>query len=151
MMIKGIRVVDSGRPLVLYVHEKDVAKGKAKDCENCAIAVALKRQLKVRHVRVYLTKTYVLIRGRWVRYHTPRDCRNQLKRFDRGIGFEEAVYKLAPPSPTERINGRAHHGNSPRSLAMLNNKNAKGAKKRTTGVRASAYQDLYRDMIEQRA
>src|SRR5215831_19978885 len=112
MMIKGQRVVDANKPIVLYVHDNDVAKGKVKNCEECAIAVALKRQLRLSRVRVYLTRTYVFSGGRWVRYHTPKDAREQLRKFDRGLGFIEAVYKLVPPYPTERINGRARHGTS---------------------------------------
>src|SRR5262252_3651826 len=80
MMLRGRRVVDANRPLVIYVHKNDVALGQIKNCEECAIAIAIKRQLRVRQVIVLLSIAYIFRKGRWERYAMPLDAREQLRR-----------------------------------------------------------------------
>ena len=144
MKIAGKKVVDARKPLLLEITSRDVANSSRKDPNNCAAAVACKRQEHVKDVRVHLSHTYVDVGDKFIRYVTPNRMRTEIVAFDRGVQFEPGQYNLRPPQPSHKLGARDLRKKRPPSIH-------KGNKKRKwhtpSGVRASAHSNLFKKVV----
>lgn len=101
--IDGKKVVDANYKMAVTVDKADIAKGKKKEPNSCAVALACVRQLDAMSARVHLTRTYVEFPKRWLRFRTPISVRNNLVAFDQGGQFLPDTYYLLPLAKSERL------------------------------------------------
>lgn len=115
MQINGLPVVDAKKRITITISEQDVAKGKSKDPASCAAARACKREVpKCTQARVHISRTYLKIKGRWMRYHTPVSLRSEIVAFDRGASFDPGTFVLAPLQPSKKATGRRQGSSKPK-------------------------------------
>lgn len=102
MEIAGKPVVNAKKKITIEVTQDDfmVAKktGGVKDPAGCAAAVAAIRQGLCTQAKVHLGRTYLFDpeTGKWQRFNTPADLRNEIIAFDRGGRFQPGTYELKP-------------------------------------------------------
>lgn len=101
--IEGMPLKDARTPLVVTIKAADIRGSEKKSPDCCAAAVALCRQLHVKKARVYLSRTYILERGQWVRYVTPQALRTEIIMFDRAGIFEPGDYRLDTLKHSQRM------------------------------------------------
>jgi len=110
--LDGYHVVDANRILEFNVTQRDVNKGKPSACE-CAIAVAIMRELGAKRVRVNATRAYVERNGKYVRYKVPRGLLEQIELFDSRGDMGTGVFQLVPFSESSRLGVRHRSDNPP--------------------------------------
>jgi hypothetical protein len=96
MKINGLPVKNAKKPVLLHILPKDIAASKSKKPDNCAAAVACKRQLGATEARVHVGRTFLRFNGHWDRYYTSKALRAEIVAFDRGGKFEPGEYMLSP-------------------------------------------------------
>lgn len=107
--IDGKPVHDAKSRIVIEISRQDISAGKTKDPSSCAAAKACLRQVpKCTSVRVYKSRTFLKIRDKWFRYHTPPSMKLEIVAFDRGAHFLPGVYVLSPMQPSHRATGKSH-------------------------------------------
>lgn len=140
MRIKGLRVVDTKGKRRLIISHSDIRGASIKDPENCAAAVALRREPGVQEARVYLSRTYLKEGDKYIRYLTPRSLRDEVVAFDRGGKFEPGAHVLLP------VQASAHIGTTrPKHKPPKKSHPQKGARStvhRIHGVRPDAHKGL---------
>lgn len=99
--IDGQKVTDAKKPIMLIVTDDDCRRANRKKPESCAVARACGRIAE--EARVHLSRLYLRIKGKWMRYETPASMRDEIIAFDRGGTFEAQQFKLNPPRPTRRL------------------------------------------------
>ena len=126
MKINGLPVKNAKKPISLHITAKDILASKSKKPDNCAAAVACKRQLGATEARVHVGRTFLRFNGHWERYLTSRALRAEIVAFDRGGKFEPGEYMLSrlqkshtnrakqttyPKKPAKKVKKRAkyHH------------------------------------------
>lgn len=143
MKIDGKKVVDAHKPLLLEVTSNDVKNSKRKDASACAAAVACKRQLHVKDVRVHASMTYVDHGDKWVRYQTPADLKLEALAFDKGGVFDPHTFKLRPPSSAHKLGARP-----PRRTDPKKKRNTKSRPyHRIKNVRASQFDNVWKERV----
>lgn len=143
MKINGKKVVDARKSIMLTISKSDVTNGQIKKPDSCAIALACKRHFGAISAKVHLSRTYVELDNKWVRFHTPDALRTEIISFDRGKKFEEGEYKIPAIRPSARLTGKATGSEINKTNPNRNrNTNAKGKHHFVIGVRASAYKNL---------
>tara|TARA_R100000306_G_C4281676_1_gene95404 strand:- start:125 stop:541 length:417 start_codon:yes stop_codon:yes gene_type:complete len=107
MKLKGNKVVDATKDLVLIVMQKDVDFASRKKNHSCAVAKACARQEKMEAL-IHLTRVY-LRNGEehWTRYILPPSLRGELIAFDRGGTFIPDTYVLLAPKKSEKLGSHA--------------------------------------------
>lgn len=140
MKIDGKPVRDAKKPLLLEVRQTDIDKSDKKKPNNCAAAVACKRQEHVKDVRVHLTQVYVDRGEYWERYRTPPRMRQEIVVFDRGANFVPNIYTLTAPIETQKLGAR--DGRKKRDHKTTSGKPAREWHA-VTGVRASAHKNVW--------
>ncbi len=135
---EGLPVVDGHEDIDLVINKNDVENSRKKDPNNCAAAMAGRRELKT-DVRVYLTRTYVkdAKHERWVRFITPRSISTEIISFDRGASFEPGEYTLKAPIETQKLGYSARRGGIKTGTGKKRKKNHI-----TTNVRVSAKEKM---------
>lgn len=103
MRIDGLEVKDATKPIIISVKKQDVAKSKAKDPSMCAAAIACRRELGVKDVRIHLSKAYIRENNHWVRYEVPKSLRTEVITFDRAKSFTPDDYELKPCCRTDKL------------------------------------------------
>ena len=106
--INGLPIVDAKKRIKIAITKRDCKLGKTKDPGACAAARAILRQTHCKQARVHLSRTYVQMGKKWVRYHTPHSIRSEVISFDRGAKFSPGVYTLSPMSPTNKLGSYTH-------------------------------------------
>lgn len=101
-LFEGLPVVDATRKLRLEITGGDIEISKKANPAQCAAARAITRQFKT-EARVFMTKTYVKQKNRWVRFETPNSIGREITAFDRGANFEAGEYTIIPVSPAARL------------------------------------------------
>jgi hypothetical protein len=104
--IKGIPVIDSKKPVTIEITSRDIENGDAKDPGNCAMARACKRARHATAAKVHLTRTYLKVDGKWLRFRTPDSLRAEIIAFDRGGKFAPGEYTLALMPPALKLGAR---------------------------------------------
>lgn len=111
--IDGVKVIDAKRPLTLIVTKDDVRKADVKKPDNCAVALACRRQFGATEARVHLSRVYLRTNGgKWMRYVTPRDMRSEIIAFDRGGAFETGEFRLMKVQASKLL-GKRSGGTAP--------------------------------------
>jgi hypothetical protein len=124
--IDGLPIFDAKKAISLTINAKDVDRADPKRPDNCAVAIACRRQTHAKEVRVHLGRVYVRANDlNWQRYITPRPMRAEIIAFDRGGEFEPGTFTLSAPQPTKRVTGK-RQGTSRQRVA----KGVTGGKKR---------------------
>lgn len=88
------RTTDAVRGVKFNITSRDVRRAKAKDPENCAAALALKRRFGADRVEVHASRIYVEVGRRRLRFATPQALKVETVVLDRGGKFEPGEYKL---------------------------------------------------------
>jgi hypothetical protein len=133
MEINGLKVIDTTRRLRLRISPEDVRKGKTKDPGGCAAARCAIRSIPgVIAARIHIGRTYLQIRKKWVRFHTPQSLRTEIVGFDRHGTFEPGDYVLTPMQVSHRGNSKRKGGDQPRKATGKK----RGKYHHVTGVRA---------------
>ena len=83
------------------VTQEDIDKGVPEDCNNCAVALALKRKYKTDNVFVSIPDDYVLLTVNGedlnIRYNYENDILNFIDAFDKQYNYENPEeYKPKP-------------------------------------------------------
>lgn len=108
MSIGGLKIADATCPLTVHITARDIKGGRTKTPSNCAAARALVRETGCEEARVHIGRTYLKRGGKWVRYLTPRDLRDEIISFDRGGSFEPGKFTLkAVPTWLRSPHGKA--------------------------------------------
>ena len=107
MEINGIKVVDAKKPLKLHITTGDVKKGANKNPGSCAAAQACLKLPGVTQARVHISKTYIQVGNRWMRFDTPKSLRSEIIAFDRGGKFAAGEYTLKPVIPAHKPTGKS--------------------------------------------
>ena len=85
------------------VTQEDIDKGIPEDCNNCAVALALKRKYKTDNVFVSIPYDYVLLTVNGedlnIRYNYENDILNFIDAFDKQYNYENP--KEHKPKPFE--------------------------------------------------
>lgn len=97
------KIVDLRRPMKMEVTSKDVSKSKKKDHNNCAMAEACKRKLKLDGVIVSINRGYLIKGKKAIRFNIPESVSREIISFDRGAEFAPGDYRLDPIPKTQRL------------------------------------------------
>lgn len=134
MKIAGLPVVDAKRRITIHISKTDVKNGKNKNPAGCAAALAVMHDIKsCTQARVHLSRTYVKIGRKWIRYQTPDSLRGEIVSFDRGGGFDTGKYVLSPMPPANRFGKHTGSQKGKNRPKHLHKKRAKY--KHVSGVR----------------
>jgi hypothetical protein len=133
--VDGMEVRNATVSLALEIIPADT-KAARKDPRHCVAAECIRRLPKVKDVRVHLSRTFILFKGKkyYLRWVTPKSLRAELIAFDRGGEFEPGKYIL--PIPKEYM--KKPGGNDPRPGGNFAAKRAKVFRHMTLGVRPAA-------------
>jgi hypothetical protein len=101
--IDGLPVIDAKKPLKLEVTRADCQLATRKNPGCCAVAKACGRELKIKGVRVHLSRLYLLAGKTWTRYLVHSSLRQEIIAFDRGGKFEPGVYTFQAPNPNKQL------------------------------------------------
>lgn len=101
-------VHDADEDSLIEVTANDSKVAKAKDHNDCAMAVACKRAFKARGVIISVGQAYIIKKEGAIRFSLPQSVSREIVSFDREAGFAEGTYKLSKPSGTHRLG--AHVG-----------------------------------------
>jgi len=136
--IDGQPVANSATSIRLTITERDIKDGAPLNPNACAIALAAQRHIEgVTAARAHLGCIYLMIRGKWRRFHTSGALSREIVAFDRGGKFYPGEYDLLPvpahtlikrarkPSSTPRRRGpprrrKPHYTEGVRSTAHSN-------------------------------
>lgn len=99
-------IVDAKEPLVLEVKAIDVVRASEKNSKCCAYARAAERQEGVQAAFFFLTKAYLELDDKIVRYALPMSVQKEIVAFDRHKTMEPGVYQLSAPSPANTRKGK---------------------------------------------
>lgn len=107
---KVTKVTDADSDLHVQVTAQDDKVSKKKDHNECAMAVAVKRQEHAASVIISSGVAYVIKGTQAKRYKVPEAVGREVTSFDRGGGFVPGEYVLKAPPKSMRL-GRRAHGN----------------------------------------
>ena len=111
MQINGLPVFDGKKKIKIVVSSSDVRRGNTKDPAACAAARACLREVKgCARVRIHISRSYLQIGNKWLRFHTPQSLRGEIIAVDRGAKFEPGEYVLTPLQPSKKATGKAQGG-----------------------------------------
>lgn len=131
--VKKLR--DADENAVVHVTAADVKASSKKDHNNCAMAVAAKRELHATGMVVSRSMAYVVNKDEAIRFSLPTSVQKEIVSFDRGAGFAEGAYQLDRPSKSNRLGSyRMHHHLNPDRSHTANGK--RRFRHLTRGVRA---------------
>lgn len=91
-------VNDSDESIHIIVTAADDRKATKMDHTGCAMAVALKREMKVDGVIMSISTAYLVKGTTATRYYVPRRTQREIVAFDRGGHFEPGTYYLTNPT-----------------------------------------------------
>lgn len=103
------KVVDADKGVVVEVTKADVAKADIRQHKTCALAVSCQRSFHAEGVIIGLTTAYIIRGNTAYRFKLTDTISREITSFDRGAGYDEGEYLLAPASPAARL-GAAHRG-----------------------------------------
>ena len=101
--IDGLPVIDAKKPLKIEVTRADCQLATRKNPGCCAVAKACGRELKIKGVRVHLSRLYLLAGKTWTRYLVHSSLRSEIIAFDRGGKFQPGTYTFQAPNPNKRL------------------------------------------------
>lgn len=102
--------VDSDSPIEIDVARGDVARGRKKEGDACAMARAICRQEAADGAIVGLSSSYIIKGNKAIRYITPTTVGREITSFDRHETFEPGTYHLSPVSKSRKLGKRIGTG-----------------------------------------
>ena len=99
-------VVDAVRPQVIEVQAKDGTVKGVKNHEECALAVACKRSMKLDGVIISRSVAYLVKGKKARRFNLPPGTAREVVSFDRGAGFQPGKYLLSGIEENRRLGHR---------------------------------------------
>ncbi len=114
---RNIPISDAREPLVLEVKKSDITKALQKNSRCCAYARACKRSQSASGLKeafFFRSTAYLEYGDKMVKYALPPSVQKEIVSFDRAKVMAPGVYKISPPSKSQRIEevkkrGRAVH------------------------------------------
>jgi len=101
-LINGLPIKNAVESLLIHITGPDVKSARPKRPDFCVVALAIKREMRAREVRVHLGRVYVRTTGtHWTRYITPGSLRTEIISFDRGGRFALGVHTLGKFGPVK--------------------------------------------------
>jgi hypothetical protein len=100
--IDGLPIRNAAESLLLHITGADIKNARPKRPDFCVVAMAIKREMRAREVRVHLGRVYVRTAAHWTRYITPGSLRTEIISFDRGGRFALGVHTLGKFGPVKR-------------------------------------------------
>src|SRR5215472_13944922 len=100
------KVRDADDPVFIEVSDKDVKTSHRKDHNECAFAVACKRQEGLQGVIIAKSTAYLVKQRVAIRYEVPGSVAKEIVSFDRGSEFLPGSYSLRPFSKGTRLGER---------------------------------------------
>jgi len=128
------KVTDADANAIIDVTPDDSKKASKKDHNDCAMAVAAKREFHATGVVMAPSVAYVVKGKEAIRFTLPTSVQKEIVSFDRGSGFAEGTYALCKPPKSARIGARQE-----RALSPSHNHESRGIRRfahATTGIRA---------------
>jgi hypothetical protein len=122
-----MKTADGTKKISFHITAADIRRGRRKDPERCAAALALKRQLHADKVEVHISRTYVEVGGRRQRFGTPQALKEEIIAIDRGGAFEPGSYALKPIPKSQTTSALADRARERKKL-----KRPAGRKRRLT-------------------
>jgi len=89
--------------IVIHVEERDCQNSKKGNFDECALALAVKRELKVDGALIGTAYSYLIKGTHAVRYKTPETVTREIVSFDRHKDFSEGTYFLMRVNPSNRL------------------------------------------------
>jgi hypothetical protein len=102
-------VVDATKPLDIEVQPKDVRNVHRKKHDRCVLAEVCKNRPGVDGVVVAISTVYIVHGKEATRYVQGESSRREIVSFDRSGVFEPGIYRLRPPSASNRLGYQHHH------------------------------------------
>ena len=94
-LINGLPIKNAAQSLLIHITGPDIKSARPKRPDFCVVALAIKREMRAKEVRVHLGRVYVRTTGaHWTRYLTPGSLRAEIISFDRGGRFALGVHTL---------------------------------------------------------
>ena len=94
-LIDGLPIKNATESLLIHITGPDVKSARPKRPDFCVVALAVKREMRAKEVRVHIGRVYVRTTGtHWTRYVTPGSLRAEIISFDRGGRFALGVHTL---------------------------------------------------------
>ena len=94
-LIDGLPIKNAAQSLLIHITGPDVKSARPKRPDFCVVALAIKREMRAKEVRVHLGRVYVrTTASSWTRYITPGSLRAEIISFDRGGRFALGVHTL---------------------------------------------------------
>ena len=119
------KAYDASDSIEVKVITRDCEISTKKDPTECAMAKALKRELKASKVIIGMTSSYVINGDTAVRFQTPGSVQKELVSFDRHKDFEPGDYYLKPHSKTNKLGYPKEPGKSGKSVKRAYHKTAR--------------------------
>ena len=117
-LINGLPIKNAVQSLLIHITGPDIKSARPKRPDFCVVALAIKREMRAKEVRVHLGRVYVrTTASSWTRYVTPGSLRAEIISFDRGGRFALGVHTLGgiPPSQsTGKTQGAKKKKGAPR-------------------------------------
>jgi len=95
---KVSKVEEAKHPVLIEVTKEDVKRSKRKNMNECAMAVACKREFKADGVIMARSVAYLIKEGLAIRFRVPPSVYREITSFDRGGTFEPGQYQDSIPA-----------------------------------------------------
>lgn len=89
--------------IVIHVEERDCQKSKKGNFDECALALAVKREHHVDGALIGAAFSYLIKGTHATRYKTPESVAREIVSFDRHKDFAEGSYHLATVNASQRL------------------------------------------------
>jgi len=124
MFIEGASVEDAKRAVRITISETDIRHASRKLPEDCAAALACKRELHADDVRIHIGRVYLKMNGKWVRFRPSPALRTEIVAFDRGGQFAPGEYllKAMPPKKSHH-----NHKTAPKPKSIIEHSHSPAA------------------------
>jgi hypothetical protein len=81
-LINGLPIKNAVQSLLIHITGPDIKSARPKRPDFCVVALAIKREMRAKEVRVHLGRVYVRTTGaHWTRYITPGSLRAEIISF----------------------------------------------------------------------
>lgn len=111
---RGLRLIESTKPLILVVNAKDIKLASTKQADECAFARACKRRnTQVERAYFFRSTAYIQTKKTLTKYKIPTSMQKEIVAFDRGGKFAPGNYKLSPSFQEKKGCGVKPSGKKP--------------------------------------
>jgi len=97
------KVQDATEDLTVEVNANDVRNSQRKEHNNCAMAVACIRSVRIDGAIISTSKAYLIKGNIATRFNVPESVAREVVAFDRSKNFQPGKYRLNKITGTERL------------------------------------------------